>query len=191
MQASLDNPDFLNNGEQRAKFISAIRQDELQTLQQLYEPKQRPKITQGTQARDCRLKGFVEELEARRAAFQDTGQAVHSSALQEVEQEREVAFEVEAVRQLKKPINYPALSFRGLSEELKKFVETGRLPAAPSSVMGMLDAISKTHLGAKFQVIQPGRPSKLFVSMEYNRTVQGQASLAIDNFLVRILPFRW
>jgi hypothetical protein len=53
----------------------------------------------------------------RRKAFQDTGNAVHSSTLQEVEQEREVAFEVETVREVQKPVHYSPLTFRGLHRD--------------------------------------------------------------------------
>jgi hypothetical protein len=44
----------------------------------------------------------MKELGIRRKAFQDTGNAVHSSALQEVEQEKEVAFEVETICEVQK-----------------------------------------------------------------------------------------
>ncbi|EHK96031.1 hypothetical protein M7I_8285 [Glarea lozoyensis 74030] len=48
----------------------------------------------------------MKELGIRRKAFQDTGNAVHSSALQEVEQEKEVAFEVETIREVQKQEHY-------------------------------------------------------------------------------------
>jgi hypothetical protein len=40
-----------------------------------------------------RIAVFMKELNTRRKGFQDTGNAVHGSELQEVEQEREVAYE--------------------------------------------------------------------------------------------------
>jgi hypothetical protein len=39
-----------------------------------------------------RIAVFTKELNTRRKGFQDTGNAVHGSVLQEVEQEREVAY---------------------------------------------------------------------------------------------------
>ncbi|KAG4221727.1 hypothetical protein PC116_g29797 [Phytophthora cactorum] len=44
---------------------------------------------------NSKIASFTKELESRKKTFQDTGQAVHASALQEVEQERETEIEVE------------------------------------------------------------------------------------------------
>ena len=71
----------------------------------------------------------MKELNVRRKGFQDSGNAVHGSALQEVEQEREVAFEVEVVREVEKPVHYSPLSFPGLHQDIIDFVKTGTLAA--------------------------------------------------------------
>ncbi|RYP67972.1 hypothetical protein DL769_005619 [Monosporascus sp. CRB-8-3] len=97
MQAAVDFPDFLEDDEQRAAYVAAIRQTERQTLQQLYAPQTKVKAKLTGMRSDPQIAKFTRELENRRKEFQDTGQAVHASALQEVEQEREIEYEVEAL----------------------------------------------------------------------------------------------
>ena len=184
MQAALDNPDFLTDPEQWNKYVSAIKQDEQQTLQQLYEPKLKTKAARPQSRADSKVGPFVKELNTRRKAFQDTGKAVQGSALQEVEQEREVAFEVESVRQVKRPRHYAAHTFPGLHLEIDIFVRTGRLPADAQAVYHALKSISRTSLGRKFAVSSTASDSRLYVSVEFDRIVKLNADLGNDNFLV-------
>jgi hypothetical protein len=186
MQAALDNPDFLEDGGQREEYIAAVKQGEMQTLQKLYEPRQSAKNKLASTHE--KLRGFAEELEARRANFQDTGKAVHGSALQEVEQEREVAFEVETVRQVKKPFHYAPLMFPCLHPDIEAFVRTGRLPAASDGVKPIFVSLSKTRVGKKFSIQKREGEDKLFVSTQFDRTVRLSDDLGGDNFL---RPVNW
>lgn len=185
IQAELDNPDFLKNKSQREAFVETIKQEEQQTLQQLYEPKRKSRPVGLQTSTNDQLKGFIRELNNRRKTFQDTGRAVHGSALQEVEQEREVAFEVESVRQVKKPYQYPAYSFPGLHPSLESFARTGRIPADAQYFCHVFYSLSKTAIGRKFKVCRGASESKLFVTAEFDRTVKLNIDLAMDNFLVR------
>jgi len=187
MQAALENADFLDDEEQRENYIAAVKQDEMQTLQKLYEPRNIAKTVtlSGTHEK---LRGFVRELRDRRANFQDTGRAVHGSALQEVEQEREVAFEVETVRQVKRPFQYSPLTFPGLHRDLESFVRTGRLPAASDGMTQVFVSLSKTAVGRKFNIYKRHSQSKLFVSLQFDRTVKLNDDLGGDNFL---RPVNW
>jgi len=92
-QAALDHPEFVANPQQREAYLGSLRQVEQQTLEQLYghNTKAKPSIPLGKLS--PRIAVFMKELNTRRKGFQDTGNAVHGSALQEVEQEREVAYE--------------------------------------------------------------------------------------------------
>lgn len=185
MQAAIDNPDFVKDKHQREAYLGTIKQDEQHSLQKLYEPKRKIKGTGEFQAGpDTKIRAFVKELNKRRKAFQDTGRAVHASALQEVEQEREVAFEVETVRQVKKPHHYTALSFPGLHPEVESFAKTGRIPAGAHTFVPAIKSLSKTAIGKKFKVSDRSSRSNLYVTTEFERTVKLSFDLTSDNFLV-------
>ena len=75
---------------------------------------------------------FMKEFVIRRKAFQNTGNAVHSSALQDIEQEKEVAFKVETICVVQKQEHYSPIIFRSLHSDIAVFVNTGR-PTANST----------------------------------------------------------
>ncbi|KAI1136366.1 hypothetical protein F5Y05DRAFT_106727 [Hypoxylon sp. FL0543] len=187
MQAAEDFPDFLNNDEDRTAFIDAIKHKERQTLQQLYGPQTKAKPSMSSKS-NPKIAGFVKELESRRKAFQDTGQAVHASALQEVEQERETEIEVEAVRQVKRPLAYTPHKFPGLHRDLETFARTGRVPAGSEYFVHVLRALARTALGRKYKVNYEISSSQLFVSSEFERTVKLVIESANDNFM---RPVQW
>lgn len=179
----------MTNPDHRAQYVSSIRQNELQTLQEMYEPKAKGSKHGNFQSSHPKVAAFAEELNIRRKGFQDTGRAVHGSALQEVEQEREVAFEVESVRQVKKRVQYDALRFPGLHAEIEIFTRTGRLPVDSHAVAHVFQLLSSTSLGRKHKVSGRGShaQSKLFVSAEFNRTVKLYTSSAPDTLLVSFI----
>ncbi|KAM7221941.1 hypothetical protein V8F06_002692 [Rhypophila decipiens] len=187
--AAIDNPQYLMDPGHRAKYVAAIKQNELQTLQEMYEPKGKIKAS-GFKSSHPKIAVFVKELDRRRKGFQDTGKAVHGSALQEVEQEREVEFEVECVRQVKKPVRYDAFTFPGLHRDLDMFVRTGRLPVDSYSTAHVFHVLSKTALGRKHAVSRSAtNESQLYVSAEFERTARFHVGLGTrDNFL---RPVNW
>ncbi|CAG1966350.1 unnamed protein product [Fusarium graminearum] len=188
MQAALDHPKFSTIKAERKSYVQEIKQDEKQSLQSLYEPKTKSRLPGMHTSSNEILKGFILELNARRKTFQDTGKAVHASALQEVEQEREVAFEVESVRQVKKPQHYAALSFPGLNASLEAFIRTGRLPADNNYFVHVSRALARTGIGRKFKVQSEATKSKLFETVEFGRTIRPHGDLSMDNFL---RPVNW
>jgi hypothetical protein len=183
-QAGLDNPDFLVDSNQRDTYLSALRQTEQQTLAQLYKPRLKSKAAKALDFSSPHLAAFMKELNSRRKGFQDTGNAVHGSALQEVEQEREVAFEVEAVREVEKPVHYSPLSFSGLHKDVVGFVKTGRLVAGYGGYEHAFTALLHTALGLKHGINSEATTAKLFVSKEFTRTVSMPLGRPNDNFLV-------
>jgi hypothetical protein len=92
-QALLDNPNIDTDGEQREAYLGSVRQVEQQTLEQLYGAKKKAKTQATYSGMAKKLAKYIAELQVRRKAFEDSGQAVHGSALQEVEQERETQYE--------------------------------------------------------------------------------------------------
>ncbi|KAK4169727.1 hypothetical protein QBC43DRAFT_37606 [Cladorrhinum sp. PSN259] len=189
-QAALDNPNFLTDPSERQDYIAAIKQNELQTLQDMYEPKVKGGKANEFKSSNPSVAAFAKELKIRRKGFQDTGRAVHGSALQEVEQEREVAFEVEAVRQVKKPVRCDPLSFPGLHRDIEIFARTGRLPVDSYTIQPVFRLLSRTFLGGKYRVAAKGchLESRLYVSAEFGKTVKYCTELSRDTFL---RPVNW
>jgi hypothetical protein len=184
IQAANDNPDFLVDSEQRSAYVTVLKQKEQQTLQQLYQPrtKSKSKLVASERPTSSRLVQFMKELESRRKAFQDTGNAVHSSALQEVEQEREVAFEVETIREVQKQVHYSPLTFRGLHRDIVAFANTGRLAADSAGYEQWFMALRRTNLGQKHRIRSEATTSKLYVSAEFSRTLSFPSARLGDNF---------
>ena len=170
-QAASDNPDFLVDADQRSAYLGALRQTEKKTLEQLYGLRSPPKSAKTAGSLAPEITSFMKELNTRRKGFQDTGDAVHGSALQEVEQEREVAFEVEAVREVQKPVHYSPLSFAGLHRDIISFVKTGRLAAGSGGYEQAFVVLRRTALGQKYGIGSEATASRLYVSTEFPRTV--------------------
>lgn len=183
-QAASDHPNFLVDPNQRDAYLNALRQTEHQTLEQLYKPRIKPKPARISNAFCPEIAGFMKEINNRRRDFRDCGNAVHGSALQEVEQEREVAFEVEAVREVQKPIHFPPLLFPGLHKDIRRFVETGRLAAGRGGYEHAFSALRRTALGLKYGFRSEAITSNLFVSKEFARTVSMPLGRVDDNFIV-------
>ena len=183
-QAAMDNPNYLVQLDQRHAYLSALRQPEQQTLAQLYQPRLKSKPARALRFPSPQIAAFMKELNSRRKGFQDTGNAVHGSALQEVEQEREVAFEVEAVREVQKPVHYSPLSFSGLHKDVRGFVKTGRLAAGYAGYEHAFMTLRRTAVGQKHWISGEATASRFFVSKEFTRTVSMPLNRPNDNFLV-------
>ncbi|KAG0648167.1 hypothetical protein D0Z07_5692 [Hyphodiscus hymeniophilus] len=191
IQASLDNPDFVQDSDQRETYLQSLRQVEQQTLEKLYGVGVNVKSSVGNGTSCPEVEVFMKELNRQRRGFQDTGDAVHASALQEVEQEREVAYEVEVVRVLQKPVHHQALSFPGLHKDIVNFVKTGRLAVDPSGYEVAVNSLRRTKLGRKYGVGSQGTSGKLFISTEFTRTVQLPLGRLYDNFQRHVSWILW
>ncbi|KAF2420579.1 hypothetical protein EJ08DRAFT_25307 [Tothia fuscella] len=180
-QALSDNSDFITDKSHRDSYLEVLRQKEQQTLHSLYEPKIRHSRKAKTSF-SPNLDSFMKELNTRRKLFSDTGNAVHASALQEVEQEREVAYEVEMVREVQKPTHYSPFMFGGLHRDIISFVKTGRLSAGSAAFDLAMLALSRTALGRKHGVKNHTLQSRLYVSSEFCKTVSLPLGTLNDNF---------
>ncbi|KAF3941946.1 hypothetical protein ABW19_dt0206271 [Dactylella cylindrospora] len=183
VQAASDNPDFLEDVSHLSSYLDTLRQQEQQTLKQMYEPKQNQKALSSITTPTPSISKFMDELKTRKRGFQDTGEAVHGSALQEVEQEREVAFEVESVREVQKPVHYTPFKFPGLHKDLITFIHTGRPLVGAAGYEPAFAALRRTcSLGEKYAVDHTATSNSLFVSIEFTKTVQMHSSRFNDNF---------
>lgn len=187
-QARLENPDFLDNEGARDAYLSVVRSKEMQTLRQLYEPKhhQRGQAIKASTFAPC-LRPYVSEVLQRRKGFQDRGVAIHATALEEVEQEREMEFEVEVVREVQPPVHFKALKIARLHPDIEELATTGRMVAGSDAFEPMFCALQKTALGAKHGTITTASSTaRLFVSTQCTRTVSVKEPN--DNFL---RPSHW
>jgi hypothetical protein len=125
----------------------------------------------------------VAELERRRKAFLDSGNAVHASALEEVEQEREVAVEAETVRERQKPASFHPHNFSTLAKELRDFVATGNLEPAHRIWETAFSYMKRCATASKYPAELPSCP-KLLVSAAFREAVIVPSGKANDDFLV-------
>ncbi|RAL63869.1 hypothetical protein DID88_003512 [Monilinia fructigena] len=169
------NQNFLTDAGQREQYLDTLRQKEQLSLERLYGVKTKSKAVVGSGTLTPRISDYVKELDAMRKNFRDNGDAVHHSALQEVEQEREVAYEIEAVREMQKPTHCAAWSFPGLDKDIVTFTRTGRLPAGSTCCEQAFLALRKTSL---------------YVSKEFLRSVK-VTSQPHDNFLRPVSWILW
>jgi hypothetical protein len=88
---------FLTENCHRKAYLKVIQHPERQTLEQLYGVVTDTQPSSAADHPSAELKGFMEELSEQRRAANNKGDRVHSSVLEEVEQEREVEFQVEKV----------------------------------------------------------------------------------------------
>ena len=122
--------------------------------------------------------GFMDEMVKRRGAASNL---TYSSALEEVEQEREVESQIEEVRHVQKPKHYTALKFPGLHLAISTFVMSGEL-FGNQGYEHAFAALGRTCIGLKHEF--HATASALFVSAELMRTIKLSKNAPNDNFLV-------
>lgn len=187
-QAAKDHAGYLADEGRRLAYLETLRDHEQQSLKSLYEPLtgKRKKRLQDVNY-DGKILNHVKELERRRKAFQDTGNAVHASALQEVEQEREVAVEAETIRERQNPTHFQPHSFGGLAIDLRSFVDTGVLRPDQTICEEATSFVKRTATGLRHPADLPMTP-KLLVTAEYRKTVWIPSGKPNDGFL---RPVQW
>ncbi|KIW67043.1 hypothetical protein PV04_06320 [Phialophora macrospora] len=188
IQAVQNNPQYLSNPAQRDAYLGALQDHEQQSLKSLYEPRTLKKKNRVKDEKfDGRIGLHIKELERRRKAFQDTGSAVHASALQEVEQEREVAVEAETIRERQKPVYFHPLTFSGLAHALREFVLSGALRLDDGIWESAFSYMKRSATGLKYSAELPASPQVL-VSAEFRQAVIVPSGKVNDDFL---RPVQW
>lgn len=167
----------LDNTSARAHLLKAILQREEQTLEQLYGPKQRDCGGKSSPLSFEYLRTFTASLRERELNQLSTDRSGGSSAFEEVEQEREVEFEVEQTLQRQRPTCYDALHFPGLDASIVHFVETGELQVDGGFIQAF-EFIGMTSIGRRFGVKKT--PSRLLVSKEFTRTMRIGKKIELD-----------
>ncbi|KAK8093106.1 uncharacterized protein PG998_014507 [Apiospora kogelbergensis] len=120
----------------------------------------------------------------RRAATSATSHAA-ADLFAEVEQEREVEFQVEEIRQVRKPVKYTALEFSTVDDDILKFVKTGHGDRL-LKFMHVFESLAETGIGMQYGIQRT--LSHLYVSDEFRRTIHLAPGQLNDNFL---RPVEW
>ncbi|KAH8635797.1 hypothetical protein IG631_11198, partial [Alternaria alternata] len=182
VNAEWENAAFLFDAQERSAFVKVLRHPEQQTLEQLYGGRtENVHSTSSPTTMFPQLEAFRNKLDKLRLSTSQTADSLYSSALEEVEQEREVEFQVEEVREVQKALHYEAHTFPGLHPAISGFVSTGRL-CGNVGYERVLDAVSHMSTGEKSSI--GGTESSLFVPAEFIRTIKTNERGLIDNFLV-------
>ncbi|KAF5564196.1 hypothetical protein FPHYL_4816 [Fusarium phyllophilum] len=156
----------------RDRLLQETQQPEGQTLEQLYGPKEKASSTGLKVIKSAHLQSFVKDLHGLEADLVKHQRQASSSAFDEVEQEREVEFEVHQLREKQNPTHLTALEFPGLDKAIVQFCEESVVELASLQFIQALDLIGDTYLGLKYGIKAKGTSSKLLVSKEFSRTVQ-------------------
>lgn len=186
--AALEYPHFFSDKTHKSAFLKVIQSPERLTLKELYG------IAIDSQQNDPEhrlhpsLSGIVEELAKQRQNADHAHSTFRNSAMEEVEQEREVEFQVEEIREVQNPAHYEALGFSDLHPAISCFAKTGILSGS-TGYEPVLSALSRTSLGRKYRLCDRG--SQLFVSIEFMRTIVPGPNGPDDNFLRSVEYVLW
>ena len=187
INAQWGNAKFLTDVAHRDAFLNVIQHRDLQTLEQLYGGIIETQHSSLIDLSFTELRCFAEKLSKQRRVSEGNGMALHHSALEEVEQEREIEFQVEEIRHVQKPMYFKALAFPGLHAAILQFAKTGSLTGR-YGYQQAFETLACMIIGQKFNV--GSTESQLFVSSEFVRTVSPGQHGSNDNFLVNSpLPF--
>jgi len=182
--AEWENPALRSKLRDREIYIKALKHPEQQFLEELYgNPKDDSWQSFVGTTKFPRIQKIWDELGSLRHGSAKSNKALQSSALEEVEQEREVEFQMEEVRQVQPPMHYTALTFPGIHPAISAFVITGVLRGG-SGYESMFAAISHTSIGHKFGIA--ACKSHMFVSAEFMKTIETRNRRPIDNFIVSL-----
>lgn len=78
---------------------------------------------------------------------------------------------MEAVREVQKPVYYSAFTFPSLYKSIISFARTGRLAANSAAYEPAFSAMGRTTIGRKYGITSDTTSGKLYVSLEFMKTV--------------------
>ncbi|KAM3497394.1 hypothetical protein MY10362_009258, partial [Beauveria mimosiformis] len=177
--------DYATRERDREKVLGVIKQEEQQTLLQMYGPRVPSETACRVQLASRQLQAFAENA-GRMAQY---GQSSYSSALMEVEQEREVVLEVEHMREKETRARHVALAFPGLDTAILDFIATGQLDTGTGTSRPLLQAfdyVARTRIGKSFGVGET--ESRLHFSHEFAHAIDTKKVME-KNDIMR--PVNW
>jgi hypothetical protein len=127
----------------------------------------------------------MEVLSKQRRAVNGNGNAIQSFMLEKVEQEREVEFQVEEVRQVQKPTHYKALAMPGLHTTVSHLPKLATSLADTATNMSL--RLWRVRASVK-NIMFAARHRSFLSRLEFMRTIELGKGIQNDNFLVSLYP---
>ncbi|KAF9890132.1 hypothetical protein FE257_006293 [Aspergillus nanangensis] len=184
-QSEWTNLEFVSDEDQRAEYLKHLLLQEQQTLKELYYPKQDAHTLDQLPESNGQLQEFWTELKVRQSAHGSKIQLGQNSAFEEVEQEREVEFEVEEIREIQRPVYLKPHVFRGLHPQLHHFARSGNIEGT-GWYTTLFSALQRTEIGKKSGVRSDD--TNVLLSDEFIRTVHSEGARWQEDFL---RPVHW
>ncbi|RKF80414.1 putative p-loop containing nucleoside triphosphate hydrolase [Golovinomyces cichoracearum] len=180
-QAALTHSNLFGTDDaERQKFFSVIRPEEDLNIEDIYGMKKRRKLLSFSDSEPA-IGSILKQLRTQSEGYMESGNCHYSTALQEVEQEREVANEIQVIEQKQKPVHYKPLNFKGIHPHILEFIDTGKVRSVSSGYELAFEFISRTIIGRKYSVNRRAFSPKLFVSIEFDRTVKEGSQIRTDH----------
>lgn len=186
--SALTNQSAASDAEHRSRYLKVLEQPEQYSLDHLYAPRKRIKAPPAATSAVPLLTTYVDRLNHMKENLRDTSETVQALAHQEVEQEREVAIEVETVREVKKPPRAIALRHPPLHQDIINFAKRGRLIASTTTYEQAFVAMRRTAVGMRLGTNGSATESKLFVTSDFMATILTVRGQPRDEYL---RPVQW
>lgn len=152
-------------------YLKVLEQVERYSLEELYAPDRRIKAPSIDSTGNAEITKYVNRLNVLKEEIRNTGDTVQALAHQEVEQEREVAIEVETVRELKKPRHAQPCSQPLLHRDVRSYAETGRFAAGSHEYIQAFVVLRQTAVGRRLGISDCATRSGLYVTQDFSKTV--------------------
>lgn len=177
-----DNPAYLTDAKERAAYIQALQHPEEQTLEEMYGHRSgQTDPFYPTKKRFPQLEVFKESIIATMDMEKKSASSIVHTALEEVEQEREVEFQVEEVREVQRPVRHRAHKYSRLNSNIHMFAISGEL-AGGEGYESFSAALAKTSVGRKFGIVEI--ETNLFVSTQFMKTIVTNDDRPNDSFMI-------
>lgn len=188
-QALSPDADPTTNEHHCREVLRVLEQTEKLSLHALYSPVSRHRAKAlSPDGWDMPMKTYVGVLERLRRSFQDDGEAVHASALAEVEQEREVAVEVQTIQAPQKPTVYTPLRHGHLEHDVLQFARFGVFRFQSVVYYPCFSALRATGICNSYGFKDTAFETNLFVTKDFANTIILPGGKPIDDAL---RPVQW
>ncbi|KAI4090472.1 MAG: hypothetical protein LQ344_004696 [Seirophora lacunosa] len=159
-----------NPGDIKA-YLEVLEQPEKYSLEELYAPDRKITAAPIDSSGSTEITRYLKRLGTVKREIRNTGDTVQALAHQEVEQEREVAIEVETIREVKKPRHAQACSQPPLHRDVRLFAETGRLAAGSHACIQAFVALRHTGIGRRLGISDHATRSELYITQDFSKTI--------------------
>lgn len=162
--------------DESKSYLKVLEQPERYSLEELYAPDRKIKAAQINSSNNAEITKYVMRLNVLKTEIRNTGDTVQALAHQEVEQEREVAIEVETVREVKKPHHAQPCPQPLLHRDVRSYAERGRLVAGSHVYIQAFVALRQTAVGRRLGISDDATLSGLYITLDYSKTVISENS---------------